>query len=306
MHKTGLTELQAVVTIARKGTFRAAAAELGMSSTALSHTVAGLESRLGVRLFNRTTRSVSLSEAGEQFVARVAPALSDIHSAMEAVNSYRDTPRGSLRLNTSVGAARRILTPILLEFLRRYPQMNLDLVTESRMIDIVVEGFDAGIRTADIVPADMIAVPFGRDLRFAVVASPAYFAQRERPRNPGDLMSHRCIRARFANGALYRWEFERGGESHVIDVPGALTLDEPTLMVEAAVAGAGLAYLTEWSVTEELASGRLLRVLDDWTPTVPGLALYYPGRRHVPAGLRALIDLIREISPRPELGTHVD
>jgi DNA-binding transcriptional LysR family regulator len=300
MHRSGLVELEAVVAIARKGTFRAAATELGMSSTALSHTVAGLEGRLGVRLFNRTTRSVSLSAAGEQFVARIAPALSDIHSAIEAVNSYRDTPRGLLRLNTSAGAARRILTPIILEFLRRYPEMKVDLVTESRLIDIVIEGFDAGIRTTDIVPGDMIAVPFGNDLRFAVVGAPSYFEHRKRPRNPGDLVRHRCIRARFANGGLFRWEFERRGEALAIDVPGVLTLDEPTLMIEAALAGAGLAYLTEWAVAGELAAGRLVRVLEDWTPTVPGLALYYPGRRHVPAGLRGLIDLIREISPRAE------
>jgi DNA-binding transcriptional LysR family regulator len=300
MHRSGLVELEAVVTIARKGTFRAAAVELGMSSTALSHAVAALENRLGVRLFNRTTRSVSLSAAGQQFVNRVAPALSDIHSAIEAVNSYRDTPQGLLRLNTSAGAARRILTPIILEFLRRYPQMKVDIVTESRLIDIVVEGFDAGIRTTDIVPGDMIAIPFGTDLRFAVVGTSSYFEHHKGPRNPGDLMSHRCIRARFANGALFRWEFERGGEALAIDVPGALTLDDTTLMIEAALAGAGLAYLSEWSVADHLAAGRLIRVLDDWTPTVPGLALYYPGRRHVPVGLRALIDLIREISPRPE------
>lgn len=266
-----------------------------MSSTALSNAVAGLESRLGVRLFNRTTRSVSLSSAGEQFVATVAPALAEIRGAMEAVNSHRDTPAGTLRINSSVGAARQILTPIVLEYLRRYPDMQVDLVTEGRMIDIVVDGFDAGIRTLDSVPRDMIAVPFGPPLRFAVVGSPAYFKENPPPASPSDLMTHMCIRARLPSGALYRWEFARHGEALTVDVQGPLTLDEPTLILEAAREGAGLAHLSEWSVSADLAAGRLVRVLDDWTPTLPGLSLYYPGRRHLPAGLRAFIALMREI-----------
>jgi DNA-binding transcriptional LysR family regulator len=300
MHKSGLVELEAVVAVARRGNFRAAAADLGMSSSALSHAVRGLEARLGVRLFNRTTRSVSLSAAGEQFVAGVAPALSDIRGAMEAVNRHRDTPAGTLRLNTSAGAARRILTPIVLEYLRRYPEMKVDLVTEGRLIDIVVDGFDAGIRMAETVPGDMIAVPIGGTLRFAVVAAPAYFADRPPPQTPGDLMAHRCIRARMPSGVIYRWEFERRGEALALDVPGPIILDEPTLMIEAALAGLGVAYLSEWSVLADIAAGRLVRVLEDWTPSFPGLALYYPGRRHVPAGLRALIELVREIGELPD------
>jgi len=295
MHKTGLVELNAVVAVARHGSFRAAAIELGMSSSALSHAVAGLEARLGVRLFNRTTRSVSLSAAGQEFVAEVAPALSSIQGAIESINSHRDTPTGTLRINSSVGAARQILAPVVLEYLRRYPEMRVDLVTEARMIDIVVEGFDVGIRTTDTVPGDMIAVPFGPLRRHAVVASPAYFAQNAPPRTPGDLLAHRCIRARLASGTIYRWEFERGGEALSIDVPGSLTLDDPTLMVEAALGGAGIVHVAHWSVAADIAAGRLVPVLEDWTPPLSGLCLYYPGRRHVPAGLRALIDLIREI-----------
>jgi DNA-binding transcriptional LysR family regulator len=295
-----MVELEAVVAVARRGNFRAAAADLGMSSSALSHAVRGLEARLGVRLFNRTTRSVSLSAAGEQFVAGVAPALSDIRGAMEAVNRHRDTPAGTLRLNTSTGAARRILTPIILEYLRRYPEMKVDLVTEGRLVDIVVDGFDAGIRTAETVPGDMIAVPVGGPLRFAVVAAPAYFADRPRPQTPGDLMAHRCIRARMPSGVIYRWEFERRGEALALDVPGPIILDEPTLMIEAALAGLGVTYLSEWSVLADIAAGRLVRVLEDWTPSFAGLALYYPGRRHVPAGLRAFIDLVREIGELPD------
>ncbi len=294
MRKASLAELDAAVAVARRGNFRAAALELGMSSSALSHAVAGLEARLGVRLFNRTTRSVSLSAAGEQFVAQVAPALSEIRDAMDAVNIHRDTPAGTLRINTSVGAARMILTPLILEYLKLYPEMRVDLVTEGRLIDIVVDGFDAGIRIQEAVPRDMIAVPIGGPVRSIVVGSPAYFEGRAKPQTPGDLLQHRCIRARMASGQIYRWEFERRGEEMEIDVPGALSLDETTLMLEAVRAGVGLSYLSEWSVKADVASGRLVQVLDDWTPAYPGLCLYYPGRRHAPAGLRAFIDLIRK------------
>ena len=298
--KTGLTEFDAVVAVARLGSFRAAATELGMSTSALSHAVAALEARLGVRLFNRTTRSVSPTDAGEQFIARIAPALADIGGAIEGINSHRDTPAGTLRINTSAGAARMILTPIILDYLRRYPDMNLVLVTEGRLIDVVGQGFDAGIRIAEAVPQDMIAVPIGGDIRMVVVGAPAYFAGRAPPRVPADLLRHRCIRARMATGAIWRWEFEERGEAVEIDVPGALTLDEPTLMLEAALQGVGLAYLSEWSVRDHIAAGRLLAVLEDWSPPDPGLCLYYPGRRFVPAGLRALIDLIREKNRRSD------
>jgi DNA-binding transcriptional LysR family regulator len=292
--RTGLTEFDAVIAVGRLGSFRAAATELGMSTSALSHAVAALEARLGVRLFNRTTRSVSTTDAGEQFLARVAPALAEIGGAIEDINSHRDTPTGTLRINTSAGAARMILTPLLLEYLRRYPDMNLVLVTEGRLVDIVGQGFDAGIRIAEAVPQDMIAVPIGGEIRMVVVGAPSYFAGRTIPRVPDDLRQHRCIRARMASGAIWSWEFERRGEVTEIDVPGTLTLDEMTLMKEAALAGAGLAYLSEWSVRDAIAAGALIPVLEDWSPPYPGLCLYYPGRRHVPAGLRALIDLIRE------------
>ncbi|MGH6615716.1 LysR family transcriptional regulator [Sphingomonas sp.] len=294
--RTGLTEYDAIVAVARLGSFRAAATELGMSPSALSHAVATLEARLGVRLFNRTTRSVSPTDAGEQFIARIAPALADIGGAIEGINSHRDTPTGTLRINTSAGAARMILTPIFLAYLKRYPQMNLMLVTEGRLVDIVGQGFDAGIRIREVVPQDMIAVPIGGDQRMRVVGSPAYFEGRNRPQVPTDLLQHQCIRARMASGAIYHWEFERRGETVEIDVPGALTLDEMTLMQEAVLAGAGLSLLSEWSVADHIAAGRLISVLDDWCPPYPGLCLYYPGRRHVPAGLRALIELIREVN----------
>lgn len=294
MRKTGLVEYEAAVCVARHGSFRAAADELGMSTSALSHTVASLEARLGVRLFNRTTRSVSTTDAGEQFIGRVAPALAAIGGAIEGINSHRDTPTGTLRINTSAGAARIILAPLVLEYLRRYPDMNVVLVTEGKLVDIVGQGFDAGIRIAEAVPQDMIAVPIGGQQRSIVVGSPGYFDGRARPLVPADLLQHRCIRARMASGAIYHWEFEQRGEQMEVDVPGSLTLDEITLIVEAALAGVGLAYVNEWPVARHIASGRLIAVLEDWSPPFPGLRLYYPSRRHIPAGLRAFIDLVQE------------
>ncbi|WP_426287224.1 LysR substrate-binding domain-containing protein [Luteibacter sp. E-22] len=292
--RPGLTELEAVLAVARQGSFRAAAASLEMSTSALSQSVASLESRLGTRLFHRTTRSVRLTEAGERFVAEVGPALADIRGAIERISDHGDTPTGSLRINTSVGAARRVMGPYLIPYLRRYPEVRLDLVTEDRLIDIVREGFDAGFRTVDTVPGDMVAVPLGPPVRFAVVGSPDYFARRGRPATPADLARHACIRARMPAGHIYHWEFERHGEASAVDVGGTLTLDEPQLMLEAARAGLGLAYLAEFNVAEDFAAGRLERVLEDWTPPFDRLCLYYPGRRHVPAALRALVDLIRE------------
>lgn len=290
---SGLLELEAVVAVARHRSFRAAAQEMGVSTSALSHAVAALEARIGVRLFNRTTRSVSLSEAGVAFVAEVAPALSTIRSSLDAARHFRDTPSGTLRINTSAGAANQVM-PVFIEYVRRYPDMKLDIVTEGRLVDIVVGGFDAGIRLAQAVPKDMIAVPFGDRQRFAVVGSPAYFAQHAPPAKPADLKHHQCIRSRMPSGAIDHWEFEKRDRTLRINVEGALTLDEPALMLAAARAGLGLAYLTEWNVRADLEAGSLVRVLEDWTPPLDGLCLYFPGRRHVPAGLRALIELIRE------------
>ena len=296
MARASLVELEAVAAVARNGGFRAAARDLGMSSSALSHAIAALEERLGVRLFNRTTRSVALSAAGEQFVAEIAPAIGAIESAIENVGEHRAEPSGSLRLNTSLGAARMLLVPLILEYCRRYPRVEVEVVTEGALIDVIGQGFDAGIRLAEAVPPDMIAIPILPSLRSVVVGAPDYFAVRSRPVTPTDLLGHRCIRARMASGKLYRWEFERRGESMLVDVPGTLTLDESGLMLEAALAGAGLAYLAERAVAEDVKAGRLVTVLEDWTPPYLGLSLYFAGRRHVPAKLRAFIDLVRELA----------
>ncbi len=297
MRKAGLFELNALVAVSTHRSFRRAAAEIGVSPSALSHAVAALEQRMGVRLFNRTTRSVSLSAAGEQFLTRVRPALREISGAMEEANESRDTPTGTLRINASEGAAQMVMTPIVIEFLKRYPDMKVDIVTESRLVDIVADGFDAGIRLAESVPRDMIAVPCSPPLRFAVVGSPSYFATRTKPRVPADLVAHNCIRTRFPSGAIFKWEFEKRGEEIAVDVSGSLTLDNHHLIIEAAVQGVGLAWTGEFAVAPDIAAGRLIRVLEDWTPPYPGLRLYYPGHRHVPAGLRALIEVIRAANP---------
>jgi DNA-binding transcriptional LysR family regulator len=294
MARWSTVELEAVVAVARRGGFRAAARELNISSSALSHAIAGLEERIGVRLFNRTTRSVALTAAGEQFLAEIAPALSAIDGAIETIGAHRDQPTGTLRLNMAVGAARMLLEPLVLNYLRRYPAMQVEIVTEGALVDVVGQGFDAGIRLAEVVPPDMIAVPIIPTIRSLVVGTPDYFRTHGTPRTPHDLKGHRCIRARMASGRIYHWEFERHGDAFTIDVPGALTLDDSDLMLKAVLAGAGLAYLHQQQVAADLAAGRLVQALGDWTPPYEGLSLYYPGRRHVPAKLRAFIDLIRE------------
>jgi DNA-binding transcriptional LysR family regulator len=298
MPKPGLNDLDAAIAVARKGSFRAAAVDLGMSTTALSNAVGKLEANLGVRLFNRTTRSVSLSDAGRAFVEQVGPPLRAVHDAMEAVRSHQATPSGTLRINAFAAAARDILSPLVLEFLRRHPQVHVDLVTEGRLIDIVAEGFDLGVRAADLVPSDMVAVSLGRPQRHAVVGSSAYFKGSRRPRVPPDLLDHPCIRVRLPNGALYRWQFEKRGQTAQIDVNGPITLDEASLARTAVLEGIGLGFFMEQDVREDMKTGRLVRVLEDWTPPRAGLSLYYPGRRNPSAALRAFMDLARDLRAR--------
>ncbi len=298
MYRPGLNDLDAVVAIARKASFRAAALELGMSTTALSNAVGKLEADLGVRLFNRTTRSVSLTDAGRLFIEQVGPALRDIHGAMEAVRSQQATPSGTLRINAFAMAAREILSPLVLEFLRRYPKVHVDLVTEGRLVDIVAEGFDLGVRGADLVPSDMIAVSLGRPQRYAVVGSPAYIAKHGKPRVPPDLLHHPCIRVRLPNGSLYRWEFEKDGQTAQINVSGPITLDEASLARTAVLEGSGLGFFMERDVRADIEAGRLVRVLEDWTPAFGGLCLYYPGRRNPSAALKAFIGLARELAAK--------
>jgi DNA-binding transcriptional LysR family regulator len=300
MSRQGLVELDAVLAIARKGSFRAAALELEMSTTALSNAVGKLERQLGVRLFNRTTRSVSLTDAGRGFVGQVGPALQDIHDAMNAARSQQETPSGTLRINAFATAAREILSPLILRFLRLYPQVHIDLATEGRLVDIVAEGFDFGVRTRDLVPSDMIAVPLGPGRRNVVVGSPTYFQKHGKPQVPPDLLSHACLRIRLPNGAPYRWQFEKDGQSVQIDVTGPITLDEASLSRIAVLEAVGIGYAMESDVRADLDAGRLEAVLEDWTQPLAPLALYYPGRRHPSAAFKAFIDLTREFSKRSE------
>ncbi|MFZ6179119.1 LysR family transcriptional regulator [Nannocystis pusilla] len=293
MHRSGLIELEAVLAVARRRSFRAAAADLGMSPTALGNAVAHLEERLAVRLFHRTTRSVALTAAGEAFVAEVAPAVAAIASATERARTASAELSGTLRINSSLGGARQLLTLAVAEFGRRYPAVTVELVTDRRMVDIVREGFDAGIRSRESVPRDMIRVPIGGSLSFVIVGSPAYLRAHGRPATPDDLARHRCVRVRTASGAEYRWPLERGRKRLEVAVSGSLIVDEPHLMLEACRRGVGLAYLPRWLVDADLAQGHLAQVLDDWTPETPGLCLYYPTGRNPPAPLRAFVALIR-------------
>ncbi|YBV97206.1 LysR family transcriptional regulator [Phyllobacteriaceae bacterium JZ32] len=297
MKKPDLADLNAFAAVARHRSFKRAADELGLSPSAVSHLMRALERRLGVRLLHRTTRSVSLTEPGEHLLARLAPALRDVDLALEELDPFRGSPSGTVRINAPEAAARLLLEHVVPAVLERYPEVAVDIVAEGRLVDIVAEGFDAGVRLGESVPQDMIGVRFGGEVRFLAVASPDYLARSGVPHIPDDLRAHACIRHRMPSGKLYRWEFERHGEEIRIDVPGRLTLDRIELMVEAAERGLGIAYVPEHAIAAQLTEGTLRPVLEDWCPPIPGLILYYPGRRHLPGSLRAFIDTLREVFP---------
>ncbi len=293
-----LFALSVFLAVANHRSFRAASVELNVTRSAVSHSVKSLEQRLGVRLFNRTTRSVSLTEAGDRLAAKLRPAMLSIGEALQEVDDFRGTPSGTVRINASDVAIRMIMRPLLARFRKAYPEVHLDIVTDGKLGDIVAEGFDAGIRLAEAVPQDMIAVRLVETVRFAAVASPEYLKARGLPIVPQDLYQHDCIRFRFESGAIYRWEFERHGIAETINVKGPLTLTDQVLMVEAAIDGIGIAFVPDFLVAKALNEGQLQRVLDQWCPAFPGVCLYYPGRRHVSPGLRALIETIKT-SGRP-------
>ncbi|MEN3149787.1 LysR family transcriptional regulator [Neorhizobium sp. IRAMC:178] len=295
MIRPSLNDLAAFAAVANHQSFRRAADVMGVSRSALSHAIIGLEAKLDVRLFNRTTRSVSLTQAGARLLARLDPVLQDLDQALDTLSEERGTPSGSLRINANKSGARILLTDVVPHFLDLYPDVELDLVSEGRLVDIVEQGFDAGIRLLEAVPKDMIAVKFGGDVRFIAVAAPSYLDGKARPHTPDDLYMHRCIRQRLPSGKRYRWEFSKRDAEVVIDVPGNLTLDDNDLLVQAAADGRGIAYVPEHFARPFLTSGQLVTVLNDWCPATPGLALYYPSSRHVPSPLRAFIDLLREV-----------
>lgn len=288
------SDLAAFLAVARHSSFRRAADELGVTPSALSHAVRALEERLDLRLFNRTTRSVALTEAGAHLQARVAPAFRDIEDALADLAGFHGTVSGRLRINASRAAAELVLLPLVTKFLAAYPQVSVEIGVTNELVDMVGQGFDAGVRFGETIAQDMIAVPLGGRQRTAIVASPDYFARHPIPVRPEELRDLPCIRFRFDSGRYYAWEFERGGVELAIEVDGPLTLGEQALMVQAALDGAGLAFAFEMQVAELIAAGRLVRVLEDWCPYYPGLYLYYPSRRQLPAPLRAFVDLVRE------------
>ncbi len=290
-----LNDLAAFAAVARLGSFARAAAERGVSASALSHTLRGLEERLRVRLLNRTTRSVGLTAAGERLLAQLGPALAAVDNALATLREERDEPAGPLRINVSRIAALLCVAPILRRFADAHPAVRLEVWVDDGLADIVRGGFDAGIRLGESLEADMIAIPVGGELRAAVVASPDYLARRGTPDTPRDLGRHACIRYRHVTaGTLYRWEFGEGATAVEVSVDGPLTVNDADLAVAAALNGVGLAYVLDPRVLDLVAAGRLVRVLEAWCPPFPGFHLYHTSRRQIPAALRAFLAFLKD------------
>jgi len=294
MARDNLSDIMAFLAVARERSFTRAAAQLGLSPSALSHTIRGLEERLGLRLLARTTRSVAPTEAGERLLRSVGPRLEEIESELSALSALRDKPAGTIRITTGEHAAETILWPALAELLPRYPDIKVELIIDYGLTDIVAERYDAGVRLGEQVAKDMIAVRIGPDLRMAVVGSPAYFAARTPPKTPQQLTEHTCINIRLpTHGGVYAWEFEKRGRSLRVRVDGQLVFNNISLRLQAVRAGLGLAYLPEDQVQTELADGRLIRVLQDWCPGFSGYHLYYPSRRQPVPAFAVLVDALR-------------
>ncbi|CAN7711170.1 LysR family transcriptional regulator [Variovorax paradoxus] len=292
-----LGDLNAFVAVAGAKGFRDGARLSGTSASALSEAVRRLETELGVRLLHRTTRSVRPTEAGERLLGRLRPALAEVGAALDVVNGFRDRPTGTLKLNVPISAARLVLPSIVPGFLAAYPDISLEVIAEDGFVDVLAAGCDAGIRYDERLEQDMVAVPIGPRLqRFAVAAAPAYLDRHGRPQHPRELLGHACLRGRFASGSMPPWEFERGGESLRIDVTGQLIVRigaAADLTVDAAIAGAGVVYLFEDWLRPHFESGALEPILEPWWLRFPGPFLYYPGRRLLPAPLRAFVDFVR-------------
>ena len=285
--------LAAFVAVAEERSFTRAAKRLGVSPSALSHALRGLEERIGIRLLARTTRSVATTEAGEQLLNRVRPALGDIHQALAEASGLRDRRAGRVRLLLPRSAAMIALVPKIAQFARDYPDVVLDVTTDNSRVDLVAAGFDAGIEIGEFIQKDMVAVRVSEDLRAAIVASPQYFASHARPRHPRDLLSHTCINFRQGSRGTYRWEFEKGRHSLSVAVNGPLIVDDAEIQVRAALDGAGVVWTLEHYAAPFISAGALVRVLEGWCAPFPGYSLYYPSRRHPPAALTALITTLR-------------
>lgn len=294
MPRSNINDLLAFVAVARERSFTRAAAKLDVSQSALSHTLRGLEARLGVRLLNRTTRSVAPTHAGERLLQTVAPRFEEIEAELAALNSLRHTPAGTIRITAADYAANTILLPKLAKFLPKYPDIKVEIDIDDRLVDIVAERYDAGVRDGELIAKDMIAVRIGPDLRMAVVGTPAYFAKHPPPKRPQELTEHHCINLRLATrGGLYAWEFEKGRRKLNVRVEGQLVFNRPAQMLNAALAGLGLAYLLQDVVQPYLDKGRLKRVLDDWCPPFFGYHLYFPSRRQPSPAFALLVEALR-------------
>jgi DNA-binding transcriptional LysR family regulator len=294
MQRGSLVDLTAFIAVADHRSFRAAASRLGVTPSALSHSMRQLEERLGLRLLHRTTRSVSPTDAGLRLLERLRPAIDQIADALENLNEERSRPFGRLRIYATHMAAAAVIVSVWGRFLSTYPEVHLELQVSEAPADIVAKGFDAGIGPPDRAAADMIAVRVMGPVKVAVVGAPSYFAQRSRPRTPDDLARHSCVQyRRDADGIMFDWPFERNGKSRKISVEGRVMVNDPDLAVRAAADGLGITYTIEALAEPFLRSGQVVRVLEDWSPSFEGLFLYYPGHRQVPAALRALIDMIR-------------
>ena len=290
--KNDLGELAAFATVAAEHSFTRAAARLGVSQSALSHTIRGLEKRLGLQLLARTTRSVSPTAAGAALLADLTPSLERIERSLATVRNLRERPAGRIRLVLSHSAARLVLLPKLAQFARAYPEIMLEVTASNDPVDLVAGEFDAGIQIGEFIQRDMIAVRLSKDLRLALVGSPEYFRSHPAPRTPRDLKDHPCIGFRFRSG-VYRWEFEKGRKALTVSPRGPATFDDPELMIQAILDGVGIGMAMEESLREMIREGRLVQVLRDWCPTFPGYFLYYPSRRNQPAALAALIQTLR-------------
>jgi DNA-binding transcriptional LysR family regulator len=295
MNDLPLADLDAFAVVARERSFREAARKRGVSASSLSEALRRLEERLGVRLLNRTTRSVTPTEAGERLIERLSPAIGEIAAALVDINSFRDTLGGTLRLNVPVIVATAILPDIVNRFLKAYPGIVLEIVAEDNLIDVLAAGYDAGIRYDERLEKDMIAVPVGpRQQRYVTAASPAYLAEHPEPQHPRDILNHRCIRHRFSGGIIHPWEFERDGETLVISPPTVLAATSIDLERSAAIAGLGLIRTFEDFLAPALGTGELVRIMPEWETVFSGPYLYYAGRRHMPAPLRAFVDFLRQ------------
>ncbi|WP_332688551.1 LysR family transcriptional regulator [Bosea sp. (in: a-proteobacteria)] len=293
MVRPSLTDLTAFVAVATRRSFRRAADELGTAPSTLSHAMRALEERMGVRLLNRTTRSVSPTEAGFELLARLQPALATLDEALDSVVAFRGHVAGTVRINAPRLAAALLVRDVLPVMAERFPDVTVDIVVEGRLIDIVSAGFDAGVRLAGSLHKDMVAVPLGAPISFICVASPAYLERFGEPGSPEELERQRCIGHRMPSGKLYRWEFERAGQELAIEVGGPVILDDEELMVDAAVKGLGIAYVASPAAEAALAEGQLRQVLTAWAPAPEGVAVYYPGHRAVPPALRAFLDAVK-------------